>query len=313
MKSNIFKVGIYSIAVAALFAGCKGSSNGSFQTDEATGVQYRFFNHDDKGSKPVLGDYVNVKMIGKTDKDSILYNSMKNGDSTGTFKFPLNKMYNGCLEQGITLMSVGDSAEFKVSADSLFLKMSRDPRAKLPAFIHPGSFLTFDVKLVKFETAAQVNEERKQMMQKRMMEAQTRKASEPAAIAKYLADNKVTAKPSPDSLFFVMREGKAGKPIKEGDSVYVKYTGMLLDNTVFETSDHGPGHNSIQFVYTKDMHLIRGWVEALGSMHDGEKVRILLPSAIAYGPQGAPHSQMILPYTPLVFDLEIIKVVPGKK
>ncbi len=312
MKSNILKTGIYSIAIAALLAGCKGSSNGSFQTDETTGVQYRFFKHDDKGAKPVTGDFANVQMIGKTEKDSVLFNSIKQGgDSLGTFKIPISNGFKGCLEQGFTLMAQGDSAEFKVSADSLYLKSFHQP--KLPAFIRPGSFITFNIKLVKFETAAQVKEERNQMMQKRMAEMQARKAAEPGMIAKYIADNKVTAKPSPDSLFFVMRDGKSGKAIKDGDSVYVKYTGMLLDNTVFETSDHGPGHNSITVVYNKDMHLIRGWVEALGTMHEGEKVRILLPSAIAYGPQGAPHSQMILPYTPLVFDLEILKVVSPKK
>jgi FKBP-type peptidyl-prolyl cis-trans isomerase FkpA len=312
MKSNILKTGIYSIAIAALLAGCKGSSNGSFQTDETTGVQYRLITHDDKGAKPVTGDFVNVQMIGKTEKDSVLFNSIKQGgDSLGTFKIPITNAFKGCLEQGFTLMAKGDSAEFKVSADSLYLKSFHAP--KLPAFIRPGSFITFNIKLVKFETAAQVKEERTQMMQKRMAEMQARKAAEPGMIAKYIADNKVTAKPSPDSLFFVMREGKNGKAIKDGDSVYVKYTGMLLDNTVFETSDHGPGHNSIAVVYSKDMHLIRGWVEALGTMHEGEKVRILLPSAIAYGPQGAPHSQMILPYTPLVFDLEILKVVSPKK
>ena len=312
MKSNIFKIGIYSIAATALLAGCKGSSNGSFQTDETTGVQYRFFKHDDKGAKPVTGDFVNVQMIGKTDKDSVLFNSIKQGgDSLGTFKIPISNAFKGCLEQGFTLMTIGDSAEFKVSADSLYLKSFHQP--KLPAFIHPGSFITFDIKLVKFETAVQVKEERNQMMQKRMVEMQARKAAEPGVIAKYITDNKVTAKPSPDSLFFISHEGKSGKAIKEGDSVEIKYTGMLLDNTVFDQSNHGPGHTSITVVYSKNMHLISGWIEALGTMHEGEKATILLPSALAYGAQGAPNSRMILPYTPLLFELEIVRVVPAKK
>ncbi len=142
---------------------------------------------------------------------------------------------------------------------------------------------------------------------------QQRKAQEPVAIAKYIADNNVKAKPTDDSLFFLKREGKGGKAIKDGDSVYVTYKGMLLDGTVFETSDHGPGRNTFPMVFTKNMGLIHGWVEALETMHEGEKVTILLPSAIAYGPQGAPHSQMILPYTPLIFDIEVVRVVSPKK
>jgi len=311
MKYNMFKLGIYTFAVAALLTGCKGGANGGFETDAATGVQYKFFKHADNGQKPSLGDYVNVKMVFKNDKDSEINNSQKRGDSTGTYKIQLNKLFNGCLEQGITMMYIGDSAEFRVSTDSVFYKMSRDPHAKMPPFLHAGTYLTFNITLVKIQTQKDANAEREQMMQKQMMVAMQRKAQEPADIAKYLSDNKYTsAKPTKDSLFFLVRGGKPGKAVKDGDSVYVKYTLYMLDNTVLETSDHGPGRNSYPLVYSPNMNVIPGWVEALGMMHDGEKAKVLLPSAIAYGQRG---SRTIMPYTPLVFDLEITRLVPAKK
>jgi len=144
-----------------------------------------------------------------------------------------------------------------------------------------------------------------------MQEAQARKAKEPADIAKFLADKKYTAKPTADSLFFLSTSGKSGKAIKDGDTLHVKYTLMLLDGTVIETSDHGPGHDFIPVTYNSNMTgLIHGWVEALGMMHEGEKATILLPSSLAYGQQG---SRTIQPYTPLVFDMEVMKVISPKK
>ena len=309
MKYNMFKLGTYAAAAALLLAGCKGGPSSDFSTDQASGVQYRFFKQATGGTKAELGGVARVTMIGKNSKDSIIYNSTKQGgDSLGTFRIPLKKSFNGCLEQGIALMSVGDSAEFKINADSLYLVTFR--MHKLPPFVAAGSSIRFSIKLVSFETEKQAADERQQMMAKRMADMQARKAAEPAAIAKYLADNKITAKPTEDSLFFLMRGGKPGKAIKDGDSIYVKYTLMMLDNTVLETSDHGPGHDSFPLQYSKNMSLIKGWVEALSTMRDGEKVRILVPSSLAYGPQG---SRTIMPYTPLIFDMEITKLVPAKK
>ena len=311
MKYQVLKFGLYSMAAIALMAGCKSSSKGGFETDPATGLQYHFFKQNSSSNKPNIGDIARVTMVGKTDKDSVVYNSVKRGgDSLGTFRIPLKNSFKGCLEQGIAMMSVGDSAEFKISADSLYLTAFR--MHTLPPFIHPGSFMTFDIKLVSFETEKQANDERQQAMMKQMQEMQKRKQEEPAIIAKYLSDNKIKAKPSSDSLYFIAREGgKGGKAVKEGDSVTVTYKGMLLDGTVFDKSDHGPGHTTFSFLYTKDMQLIKGWIEAIGEMHQGEKATILLPSALAYGARQAGPS--IAPYSPLLFDIEIVKVKSNKK
>jgi|SRR6185312_4406297 len=306
MNYNILKSGLCIVAAAALLAGCK---SGGFETDKDSGIQYRFIKQTNSGGKPAIGDVVNVAMVCTTEKDSVLFNSAKKGgDSLGTFKIPVRKNFNGCIEQGFTMMSVGDSAEFKVSADSLYLKEFRAP--KLPAFIRPGSMVTFRIRLVKFMTQKQAQEEQQQAMAKRAQEMMQRKMQEPAIIAKYLSDNKITVKPTDDSLFFIERAGKGGKGIKEGDSISVKYKGTLLDGTVFDQSDHGPGHQTLDMVYSKSMMLIKGWIEALGTMHEGEKARILLPSWLAYGPRGS--GQMIPPYTPLVFDMEVVKVKSNK-
>ena len=206
-------------------------------------------------------------------------------------------------------MAVGDSAILKVSADSLFMKTFHQPQ--MPKFLKPGTMLTFYLKLVSFETKAEAQQKQQEMQQKRMAEMAQNKALEAPAIAKYITDNHYEKiKPSADSLFVLDRKPGKGKAIKEGDSIKVLYTGTLLNGTVFDASSMH-GNQPLSMVYSPTMQLIKGWVEMLGTMHEGEKAKILLPSALAYGPQQA--SANIKPYSPLLFELEVVKVTENKK
>ncbi|HSY77073.1 MAG TPA: FKBP-type peptidyl-prolyl cis-trans isomerase [Bacteroidia bacterium] len=284
-----------------------------YTKDPATGVEYHFFKHDKKGKMPVMGDFVNVKMVFKNDKDSEINNSAKKGgDSLGTYKLQLTKLFNGCLEQGIAMMAIGDSAIFKVSTDSMFLKMNRNPRAKLPPFLHLGTALTFSIKLVKFQTQEEIAAE-----QKKATEAVHMK--EKASIAKYFADSNIHVTPTTDSVMVLKYTPTTNKLIQDGDSVYVTYVGKLLNGQVFDQSaNHAgapgfvtiAGRPTLATVYTPSMHLIQGWVIALSRMHNGDKITILTPSSMAYGEHGAGGA--IGPFTPLIFDMEVLKVVSNK-
>lgn len=313
MKSTLIKVSLFSVALASLLTACKKS--GGFDTDKDTGVQYRFINHNESGQKPAMDDYAVVKMIAygvsaRSNADTEIFNSMKSRnprDTAGTFTIGLHKSFAGCLEQGITLMSVGDSAEFKLSADSLYIKTFHN--RELPKFLKPGSDLTFYIKLVSFQTKAQIEQMQKDEMAKRQAEMEKRKGEEPGMIADYLKANHYdNVKPSKDSLFVLQRKGGSGKLVQSGDSVYVEYTGTLLDGTQFDASTRHGG--PLKLLYTPDMHLIKGWVEMLGTMHEGEKAMILVPSALAYGPQQA--GPTIMPYSPLLFELDVTKVIHNK-
>jgi hypothetical protein len=252
----------------------------TYTKDPATGVEYHFFKHDKKGKMPVMGDFVNVKMVFKNDKDSEINNSAKKGgDSLGTYKLQLTKLFNGCLEQGITMMAIGDSAIFKVSTDSMFLKMNRNPRAKLPPFLHLGTALTFSIKLVKFQTAEEIAAEQQKATEGVRMK-------EKASIAKYISDSNFHITPTADSVIVLKLTATANNLIQNGDSVYVTYVGKLLNGQVFDQSaNHAgapgfvtiAGQPTLAMVYNQNMPLIKGWVIALGKMHNGDKIKILTP------------------------------------
>ena len=99
----------------------------------------------------------------------------------------------------------------------------------------------------------------------------------------------------------VLTEGDGKKP-SATDRVQCHYEGTLIDGTIFDSSIKR-GEPAVFGVN----QVIRGWVEALQLMQEGAKWRLYIPYDMAYGEHGA--GEMIPPYSALIFDVELIKVL----
>ena len=55
--------------------------------------------------------------------------------------------------------------------------------------------------------------------------------------------------------------------------------------------------------------MIPGFEEAVKMMNKGEKAIVLIPSNLAYGPDGRGE---ILPSSPLIFELELVEIEKGE-
>lgn len=99
----------------------------------------------------------------------------------------------------------------------------------------------------------------------------------------------------------VLTEG-TGKSPKATDTVRCHYEGRLLDGTVFDSSyKRGePADFGLNQV-------IPGWTEGVQLMKEGAKFRFHIPYLLAYGERGA--GAQIPPYSTLIFDVELIKVL----
>lgn len=97
-------------------------------------------------------------------------------------------------------------------------------------------------------------------------------------------------------------EGKGQSP-KPGQTVSVHYKGSLTDGTVFDDSiSRG---QPIDFPIGKG-RVIAGWDEGILLLKEGGKARLVIPSELGYGEQGA--GGVIPPNATLIFDVELVKV-----
>ena len=75
-----------------------------------------------------------------------------------------------------------------------------------------------------------------------------------------------------------------GSGAQDGDTVYVLYTGKLQDGKIFDSTGQR-GDEPIEFILGKGM-VIKGWDEGIKGMQVGEVRKLVIPPAIAYGPEG---------------------------
>lgn len=99
----------------------------------------------------------------------------------------------------------------------------------------------------------------------------------------------------------IVKEGNGKRPAAT-DRVQCHYEGTLINGTVFDSSIKR-GEPAVFGVN----QVIKGWVEALQLMPEGSKWRLYIPYDMAYGEHGA--GEMIPPYSALIFDVELIKVL----
>lgn len=121
---------------------------------------------------------------------------------------------------------------------------------------------------------------------------------------KFLVENgkRTEVRTTPSGMQYeVIKEGTGAQP-SATDQVKVHYTGRLIDGTVFDSSiERG---EPATFGVTQ---VIPGWVEALQLMKAGSEWRLYIPSALAYGPNGA--GGVIGPDATLIFDVQLLEVI----
>src|SRR5450759_4366607 len=88
------------------------------------------------------------------------------------------------------------------------------------------------------------------------------------------------------------------------DTAYVIYTGRFLNGNTFDTNVGGA---NLVFPVAEG-YLIVGFDEGVTYMKEGGKATFLIPSSLGYGTQGY---YTIPGYTPLLYDVELVQIVPG--
>jgi FKBP-type peptidyl-prolyl cis-trans isomerase len=122
-------------------------------------------------------------------------------------------------------------------------------------------------------------------------------ASEKAAMVAYCTANNITyTEHASGILYEIMAPGLGSQPTLT-NTVATVYTGKLLNNTQFDASA-----NPVSFLLNG---VIKGWQIAIPLIRKGGRIKMVIPSSLAYGCNG---SGSIPPNSPLYFEVTLTDV-----
>lgn len=246
-----------------------------------SGLYYQFFTENATAQMPENGDIVSVNMEIRTDNDSILQVAKIMTVMMQPSKFQAD------IFDALSMMHLGDSASFIINAKKYFNAYNYGNQ---PDFVNDETMLWFTISMKNIETSAEYNAKQMQMLID----------EEKALIEKYIVDKTISTLPRESGLYYIETKKGKGKLPVSGQMCTVNYKGMLLDGTVFDSSE---GREPFTFQLGQGQ-VIKGWDEGIALMQKGTKALLIIPSALAYGDRGA--GDMIPPYSPLVFEVEMI-------
>ncbi|WP_342646821.1 FKBP-type peptidyl-prolyl cis-trans isomerase [Mucilaginibacter sp. CSA2-8R] len=270
------------------------------------------------GAKVKVGDVITFQFTQKNDRDSLLGSSYKMGQPAKVQVQPSKSVAD--LMEVFSLLSVNDSVLVRVPTDSIFAGHEESR----PAFLPKSSYLNFGIKIQKIQTMDEAMAERTAAMEKQRTEqaalAEKMRTAEVPSITAFIADKKLTPVTTASGLKYIVTAPGTGRKPKPFDTVMVNYVGHTLDGKVFDSSiaevaqsaglqQPGRNYEPIKFVVGGGQ-VIPGWDEGLLLLNEGSKATFIIPSKLAYGERGAGDD--IKPYSPLWFDVELVKVIAGK-
>ncbi|MEA1875133.1 MAG: FKBP-type peptidyl-prolyl cis-trans isomerase [Bacteroidota bacterium] len=272
---------------------CKNQNtdNDNFKTADS-GLQYQLHESFPNNKKPVTNDVVILDLIYETTDGVLLFDS-HNSDRTYMQTIKGATHPGGSLEDGLNMMNIGDSASFKINAQDFYRFSLR--QEKLPKNVSLKDDIVVHVRMINILK----KEDYSSHLDKNYHYSETK---EMELLENYLNITNVTVTPTESGLYYVPIQAGSDETAKPGDKISVHYTGSLISGKVFDSSI---GKSPFQFTLGAGQ-VIPGWEEGIAMMKKGEKAKLIIPSKLAYGKRG--RGQDILPYSSLVFDIELINI-----
>ena len=271
-------------------------------SESDTGLFYKLHAIGEGNKKASFGDYLQLIITYKTKKDSIFFDSYSNNIS-GKVILPYNKIsFIGSFEEHLKYMNEGDSVSFIVNADSLFKKFFK---AELPLFIERDDVVKMDVKLHKILNAEQYKaeiENYNQLVEDADIEEQRK-------LLVYLDTMQNQFKPLNSGLYYLPLKQGTGELAESGDVVRINYKGTFLNGKVLESTYDRK--QPMEFTLGQQGQVIKGLEYSIKLLNEGGQAKFIIPSQLAYGSTGS-STGIVPPYTTLIYEIELIKIVKQK-
>ena len=121
-----------------------------------------------------------------------------------------------------------------------------------------------------------------------------------AALLQFAKSDSITVTKDTSGMYYqIIDTGNGGTPTITS-MLTVTYTATFLNGVIFDSAT-----NSVLNNYTLSQ-LIRGWQLGLPKIRENGRIKLLLPSTLAYGCAGA--GNIVAPNTPVYFDITLLHV-----
>lgn len=255
-----------------------------------SGFYYQFHTVNPNNEMPQTGDFVMVNM------------DLRIGDSIISpmtqYNMLMDELYKGDLYSALRTMHVGDSATFIFDGKKFyedFLGMGDYPNGKDPIFA--------DIKLLNIFSKESLENAQVQLEERKMKMRHIEDSLILNYVDKYHIDNKIRG------IYCIYKTIGSGPKPEHGQVVEILYRAYRLDNTEFDNCTD-PNHPHT-FELGKGQ-VAKGIDIMVSKMSVGDRILMVLPSSLAFGERGN-EDLNILPYTPVVYDVELLNILPPKK
>jgi FKBP-type peptidyl-prolyl cis-trans isomerase len=283
---KFFALALVAIAAAA-FTAC--DTTGLMSGDNKTttnGLEYKIV-EDKDDSVAKVGNVLELYLTVRNHKDSVLGSTYQRntGPDIVTLTAPSRRMD---LMGGLVLLSAGDSAIFYIPTDSMFAGQAA---ANRPAYLPAGSKLAYHIRVKNRYS------DRGAIVTKQL-----------ESLKAFAATKSLKVEQDADGILYAITEKKSTKANLPDDSVAIAYKGTTLAGTIFDES----GQRGPYGVILGQGRVIPGWDKGLLHFGEGDKGYLMVTSDKAYG-DGGDGTGLIPPFTPLIFEIEIVKNYGSKK
>lgn len=271
------------IATLTLFSCGKGKTGKT-----STGIKYELFQNK-SGNKVQANDVLYLRYTMMAD-DSLMSTNINEPLPELGFYPDITKEPRKLspIEEAFGLMEVGDSIKIFIPIDSMGAPGMRPPG------LEKTKFIVYKIKIEKRMSNIEVEKVTKGI------------ADKVNSLFQETKSNSLDYQVTPSGLKYKILEEGSGSFIKQGDKVSTNYYGILAaDGVMFDNSFQ---RGLLPFTFeAMSGQVIPGWDEGMGLLKKGSKTILYIPSALAYGEEGA-GGGAIPSNADLMFYLEITDV-----
>lgn len=281
------------LILAFAFLNVFQSCNSDFPNYESTdsGLYFLYHKIGEKNSNANLKDYVTVDISYKTIEDSVFFNAKR--------RFQILKAaYPASIDECFTMLSVGDSATFILSAD-LFFEYTLE--RSLPSFIDSLSFFKVDIEMLEIISEERFIKEKEEFLGW----IEDFSIYEKIRLSNFLTDCTNDYQTEKQGLYKSIQTEGTGLSVQKGDTLVLDYEGRFLNGKIFDSTKKR--NRTFEYIYGTEWQVIRGMELAVSQMKDGEKSIFILPSELAFGETGNSNGA-IPPFSTLIYEIELLEV-----